>query len=92
MMVIVRWGLTAILGGMALLVDVGNATAPILARRRRKNVSMVPLFGAIFGTIACLLCPLGGSAKFIPIAVLCDLSVMSLVAFGVARMFGRSPR
>jgi hypothetical protein len=77
---------------MALLVDVGNATAPILARRRRENVSTVPLFGAIFGTIACLLCPLGGSAKLIPVAVLLDLSVASLVAFGVARMVGRSSR
>ncbi len=91
-MVLARWVFTAVLGGMALLVDVGNATAPILARRRRKNVSMVPLFGAIFGTGACLLCPLGGSAKVIPIAVLLDLSVVSLIALGVTRMVGRSPR
>lgn len=91
-MVVVRWIFTVALGSMALLVDVGNVTAPILGRRRQKNVSMVPLLGAIFGTVACVVCPMGGSAKLIPVAVLFDLSVATLVALGVARMLGRSPR
>lgn len=91
-MLMAKWVLTAVLGVMALLIDLGNASAPILARRRQRNVSMVPLFGALFGTGACLLCPLDDSARLIPIVVLLDLSVLNLLLFGVRWLVGRHPR
>jgi hypothetical protein len=48
-MLLIRWILTAVLGGMALLLDVGNVVLRILAQKRERHMSPVPLFGALLG-------------------------------------------
>ena len=77
-MLLTRWILTAVLAVVALTVDAGNAAAPVIARKRGRNVSAVPLLGALSGLGACLVCTAAGSAKLIPVAVLLDLSVYHL--------------
>ena len=91
-MFLIRWILTAVLGAGALAVDVGNALAPIVARKRGRNVSAVPLVGVLSGLAACLACPVAGSAKLIPVAVLLDLSVYHLVKLVVRIAAGRRPK
>jgi hypothetical protein len=82
---LIRWILTAVIGGMALLLDVGNVVLPILARKHGKHISPVPIFGALLGTVACLLCPLSGTAKAIPVAILLDMSMLGLVVHSLKR-------
>jgi hypothetical protein len=91
-MLLIRWFLTAALAAVALTVDVGNAVAPILARKRGRNVSAVPLLGALSGLAACLACPVGGSAKLIPVAVLLDLSVYHLAMLVLRIAAGRGTK
>jgi hypothetical protein len=89
-MLLIRWILTAGLGGMALLLDVGNVVLPMLARRRGRHMSPVPFFGALLGTVACLVCPLPGTAKAIPVAILLDISMLGLVVYSLKWMTGRA--
>jgi uncharacterized membrane protein len=88
-MFLVRWLLTVLLATVALTVDVGNAIAPMLARKQRRNISAVPLVGALSGFAACLVCPLAGSAKLIPLVVLLDLSVYHLARLAIRSHKGR---
>jgi hypothetical protein len=90
----IRWFVTVLFAVVAVLLDTANLAAPIIARRRGRNVSAVPLLGAISGTLACLFCPLAGSGSLIPIAVLLDVSVIYLAVWlvkAVARR-GADPR
>ena len=89
---LIRWFLTAVLAAVALVVDMGNAVAPIVARKRRRNVSAVPLLGALSGLAACLACPVAGSAKLIPVAVLLDLSVYHLAMLVLRIVAGRGAK
>lgn len=88
-MLLIRWILTAVFGGIALLLDVGNVVLAIRARKSGRHMSPVPLFGALLGTAACLLCPLPGTAKAIPIAILLDTSMLGLVVYSLKWMTGR---
>ena len=49
----------------------------------------VPIVGTVSGVAACLVCPVAGTAKLIPLAILADLTTYylawTLVAFIVAR-------
>jgi hypothetical protein len=92
-MLLIRWLLTAFLAAVALTVDVGNAVAPIVARKRGRNVSAVPLLGALSGLAACLACPVTGSAKLIPVAVFLDLSVyhLAMLVIRIAARRGAKP-
>jgi hypothetical protein len=91
-MILIRWFLTAVFAAVALTVDVGNAIAPIVARKRGRNVSAVPLLGALSGLVACLACPAAGSGKLIPVAVLLDLSVYHLAKLVLLIAAGRGPK
>jgi hypothetical protein len=88
-MVFLRWALTIVLIVIALVIDVGNACAPIIARKRGRNVSGIPLAGSLSGVAACLICPIPGSARLIPAAILLDLSAYFLVWFLVTRVLAR---
>jgi hypothetical protein len=88
-MLLIRWILSAALGGTALLLDVGNVALPLLARRRGKHMSPVPLLGALLGSTACLLCPVPGTAKAIPVAILLDMSLLGLVVYSLKWMMAR---
>ncbi len=78
-MLTLRWTLTLVLAAMAVTLDVSNVVVPMTARKSGRHVSPVPFFGALFGAVACLLCPLHGSSKVIPVAVLLDVSVVGLL-------------
>ena len=91
-MILIRWFLTAVLAAVALTVDVGNAVAPTVARKRARNVSAVPLLGGLSGLVACLVCPAVGSAKLIPVAVLLDLSVYHLAKLVLRIAAGRGAK
>ena len=88
-MVVVRWCFTVFFIVIALAIDVGNACAPIIARRRGRNVSGVPFMGTVSGVAACLVCPVAGTAKLIPLAVLADLSTYYLAWMIVAVVVAR---
>jgi hypothetical protein len=88
---LIRWILTAVLGGLALLLDVGNVVLLLLARKHGKHMSPVPLFGALLGTVACVLCPLAGTAKAIPVAMLLDISLTGLIIYALKSTMGREP-
>jgi hypothetical protein len=87
---VTRWSLTIVFAALAMLLDVANLTVPILARMRGKNVSAVPLFGALFGIAACLLCPLPGFPRFIPLVVVLDFSVLTLLVYLIRRFVWRA--
>jgi uncharacterized membrane protein len=88
-MLLTRWILTALLGAFAVLLDATNVAVPLIAQKRGRHVSPVPIFGALAGTAACLLCPIAGSAKLIPVAIILDVSVLGLAAWMVSAVAGR---
>jgi hypothetical protein len=73
---------------VAIAADLGNAIAPIIARRRGRNVSAVPFLGALLGSAACLVCPMEGASKLIPVALLLDLSVYHFARFLLRKAAG----
>jgi len=88
----IRWVLTFLLLAVAITLDVGNTLAPILARRRGRNVSTVPFVGALCGAAACLVCPIEGSGKLVPVAMVSDLSLFHFARFLVRRVAGRAAK
>jgi hypothetical protein len=88
-MLVIRWTLTVALSAMAVLLDVSNVVTPMVARKRGQHISPVPFFGAIFGIAACLLCPLPGTVKAIPVALLLDITVVGLLIVSLTWIFGR---
>jgi hypothetical protein len=88
----IRWLLTFVLFAVAITADVGNAIAPIMARRRGRSVSAVPFVGALCGAAACLVCPIEGSGKLLPVAMVFDLSVFHFARFLVRWVAGRAAK
>ena len=82
-MLLIRWILTALFAVFAVFLDTANLAVPFLAHKRGRHMSPVPLFGAVAGTAACLLCPVVGSAKVIPVAILLDVSAVGLAVWVV---------
>lgn len=91
-MLLVRWILAALLGLLAVFLDTTNIVVPLAARKRGQHTSAVPLVGAFAGGAACLICPIPGSEKFVPVALLLDVTVLGLIVVLVTTIAKRRIR
>ena len=89
-MLLIRWLLTVFFAVVAVLVDTGNVAGAIIARKRGRNFSAVPIIGALCGVVACLLCPMIRARYLIPVAVVLDVSMASLAFWLFKKAVGRA--
>lgn len=62
----------AALGGLAVLLAIGQVAAMIAASRRKRCYSLVPFLGALLWIAACLVAPWKGSWYAIPFFLVVD--------------------
>jgi hypothetical protein len=69
------WTFFWVLGGLSLLLIVGNWVNSIWAMRRKRSYSWIPLIGGLSGFAALLLCPWPGTGYWCWVPLVADLSI-----------------
>jgi hypothetical protein len=75
----IPWFFSLLFGIPATYIIIANPIAGIVAARRGKSFSFVPILGGMLGFIACLTCPIAWVRWFAWVPLLHDFSIPALM-------------